>query len=123
MIESLNAKLPQEQAVGLMFRPLGKMSTVYMVAIAFVVCLQLWSNLLEVSQQEFNVAPAYIVGFAIVAVLVPVLLAIPAGLITAIGAIWVKKGRSRVFMRSHFYLMVLLIPMSVIAQLAKVYLR
>jgi hypothetical protein len=97
------------------------MPTIYVGGFAFVVCLQLLGHLLEVSKRGLNVSPTHVAALATAAVLAPVLLAIPAGLITAIGALWVKKGRGRLFMRSHFYLMVFLIPMAVIGQLASLY--
>jgi hypothetical protein len=122
MIEPLNPNLPQVQTVAPEVGRSGRMAPTYIIGFAFLVGLQILSSLLEASKKGLSVSPTYVAAVATAAVLAPVVLAIPAGLITAIGAIWIKKGRGLLFVKSHFYLMVILIPVSVFTQLFRLYL-
>ncbi len=86
----------------------------YLLAFAFFAGLITAIRLLADSKAGLNITPTYVAAIMTVGIVFPALLAIPAGIITAIGAIWRKKDRGILFMRSHFYLMAFLIPMSVL---------
>ncbi len=121
MIETSTPAMPQAQTEAPPADRSGNMKRTYLLAIAFLIGLQVVSNLLGFSKQGISLSPVFLAAQITAAIMVVVILAIPAGLITAVGSIWVTKGRGRLFMRSHFYLMALLIPMSVISQLATTY--
>ncbi|HLL05495.1 MAG TPA: hypothetical protein VK539_33305 [Myxococcaceae bacterium] len=123
MPETSNMDVPQLQTEEAPVKGSAKMQQSYLITVACVVGLQIAVGLLEMSKLGSRAPSSHLAVTIIAAISAPLMLAIPAAIITAIGSIWVTKGRGALFMRSHFYLMALLIPMGLISQLVQIYAR
>jgi hypothetical protein len=89
----------------------GRLDLAYQIGFAFLIHLQAASALLDASNQGLVLSPRNAAVVVWSAILGDVIFAIPAGLLTVIGAIWVKKDRGLLFAKSLFFLMAItLVP-------------
>jgi magnesium-transporting ATPase (P-type) len=79
------------------------------MALAFFAVL-LFATELWMESREGHLTQTYVVAMIMFSVMIPAILAILAGIITVIGAMWREQDRGNLFMKLHFYLMVVLIP-------------
>ncbi|MFP2894960.1 hypothetical protein [Corallococcus sp. 4LFB] len=93
------------------------MKAPYLITIVLVVGVQFASLLVEGHKTGVNFSSTYLSAIATAAVLTPLIFALPAAFITGIRSLWNPRGRSIFFVRTHFYLMALLYPLSVLGQL------
>ncbi|MFP2909466.1 hypothetical protein ACLESD_31370 [Pyxidicoccus sp. 3LFB2] len=93
----------------------------YLASLVFFAGFLLATDLFLASKRGL-LTQKYAVAMVMFAVMFPALLAIPAGIITAIGSLSRKKDRGHLFMRSHFYLMAFIILMGRLPDLFQFYL-